>query len=225
MLYKTAVTISDMSGGRFKLGIGTGWLDREHEIYGIPYPEMTERFARLEDALAYISAALANRAHDGKFYSLEAFNHLPQPAGGIPLLIGGMGAVKTPRLAGTYAAEFNCYPGSPEAFRAKIAVACKAAAAAGRLPDDMMISTSGAVVAAQTQPEYDELFASEAAKAGITTDELEAHLTLRNTPRGTFEQIRHQLGTFADAGVTRFYLQTGNKNLDEVGELLDAIAI
>ena len=225
VLYKMGVTISDMSGGRFKLGIGTGWLDREHEIYGIPYPDMKERFARLEDALAYIAAALRNEAHIGEFYSLEKFTHLPAPEGGLPLLVGGLGKLKTPRLAGQYAAEFNCYPGPLNEFKAKIQVARDAATAAGRSPTDMMISTSGAVLAAETQREFDDLFAAEAATAGISPDELETHYAKRNTPRGTYEQVRQQLNDLADLGVTRFYLQTGNTDLDAVDTLLDATMI
>lgn len=225
VLYKTGVTLADMSGGRFKLGIGTGWLDREHEIYGIPYPHMKERFARLEDALGYIAAALKNEAHEGAYYTLEEFTHLPAPVGGLPLLVGGLGKLKTPRLAGRYAAEFNCYPGPLDEFAAKIQVARDAAVATGRSPDDMMISTSGSVLAAETQAEFDELFAAEAATAGLTPEELETHYAERNTPRGTYEQVRHQLSDFADLGVTRFYLQTGTADLDAVGTLLDAIMI
>lgn len=225
VLYKTGVTLADMSGGRFKLGIGTGWLDREHEIYGIPYPDLKERFARLEDALAYITAALRDEAHDGEFYSLEEFTHIPAPEAGLPLLVGGLGKLKTPRLAGMYAAEFNCYPGPLDEFAAKIQLARDAAVAAGRSPNDMMISTSGAVLAAETQQEFDDLFAAEAATAGITPEELETHYAKRNTPRGTHEQVRRQLSDFADLGVTRFYLQTGTADLDAVGTLLDAIMI
>jgi alkanesulfonate monooxygenase SsuD/methylene tetrahydromethanopterin reductase-like flavin-dependent oxidoreductase (luciferase family) len=225
VLYKTGVTLANMSGGRFKLGIGTGWLDREHEIYGIPYPNMAERFARLEEALAYVAAALKNEAYDGQFYALQAFNHEPAPEGGLPLLVGGLGKRKTPRLAGIYAAEFNCYPGPLDEFAAKIQVARETASTAGRSPNDMMISTSGAVLAAETRADFDKLFAAEAAEAGISTEELETHYAKRNTPRGTYEQVRQQLSDFADLGVTRFYLQTGNNDLDAVGALLDAISI
>jgi alkanesulfonate monooxygenase SsuD/methylene tetrahydromethanopterin reductase-like flavin-dependent oxidoreductase (luciferase family) len=44
VMLKAATTIDHMSGGRFALGLGTGWLDREHEIFGIPCPPMAERF-------------------------------------------------------------------------------------------------------------------------------------------------------------------------------------
>ncbi|MFV9673498.1 MAG: LLM class flavin-dependent oxidoreductase, partial [Acidimicrobiia bacterium] len=53
VLVKTAITIDRMSGGRFTLGIGTGWMDREHEVFGFDYPPMSERYVMLEEALAY----------------------------------------------------------------------------------------------------------------------------------------------------------------------------
>ena len=44
VLLKMAVTLNRMSNGRFTLGVGTGWMDREHEIFGFEYPPMAERF-------------------------------------------------------------------------------------------------------------------------------------------------------------------------------------
>jgi alkanesulfonate monooxygenase SsuD/methylene tetrahydromethanopterin reductase-like flavin-dependent oxidoreductase (luciferase family) len=68
VVVKTAVTIDHMSGGRIALGIGTGWLEREHEIFGLPFPARAERFRMMEDALAYTRAALApsGPGHEGR---------------------------------------------------------------------------------------------------------------------------------------------------------------
>ncbi len=44
-----------MSGGRVELGLGAGWNDREHQAYGIPFPDTGERFERLEEQLAIIT--------------------------------------------------------------------------------------------------------------------------------------------------------------------------
>ncbi|MEN8113967.1 MAG: LLM class flavin-dependent oxidoreductase, partial [Actinomycetota bacterium] len=95
VLIKTAITIDRMSGGRFTLGIGTGWMDREHEVFGFPYPPFAERFAMLEEALAYCQAALADPpiGFEGEHYSLEAFPIAPRPVGTVKLLVGGSGAV------------------------------------------------------------------------------------------------------------------------------------
>jgi alkanesulfonate monooxygenase SsuD/methylene tetrahydromethanopterin reductase-like flavin-dependent oxidoreductase (luciferase family) len=223
VLAKMAVTIDRMSGGRFSLGIGTGWLDKEHEVFGLPYPDLATRFDMLEDALAYVRAVLVEEptGHVGTFFSLEEFSISPRPIGSIPLIVGGRGTVKTPRLAGTYADEFNAYPAPPDEFRAKIRRARDAAIAAGRDPDALLVSSSGAVLAAPTRTEYREKLAQAAADAGMSVDDLDAHFAQRRTPRGTYEEVAAILTDMEDAGVERFYLQLGSDfDRDATAELM-----
>lgn len=224
VILKMAVTLNRMSGGRFTLGVGTGWMDREHEVFGFDYPNMTERFERLEEALAYISAGL-NPEHPGfkgDFYQLEPFPLSPGPMGELPLLVGGTGKRKTPRLAGQYADEFNIYPGADMADR--IERFRNAAVEAGRDPDEIRLSSSGQVVATETAAEFDEVMDSQAAEAGITREELEGHYEKRQTPRGTYEQVNEQLAGFADMGVSRFYFQRVFTTT-ETADLLDGLGI
>ncbi len=89
VLAKTAVTIDHLSGGRFALGVGTGWLEREHEVFGFDFPGVPERFSMLEDALGYLRAFLdpGHPGHQGPWFSLEAVptapaTDRPAPAGG-----------------------------------------------------------------------------------------------------------------------------------------------
>ncbi|MGB7859690.1 MAG: LLM class flavin-dependent oxidoreductase, partial [Acidimicrobiia bacterium] len=56
VLAKSAVTLDELSGGRFKLGLGVGWMDEEHSVFGIPYPPVGERFDMLEEILGYLRA-------------------------------------------------------------------------------------------------------------------------------------------------------------------------
>ena len=44
-----------MSGGRVELGLGAGWFADEHEAYGIPFPDVGERFDRLTEQYAIIT--------------------------------------------------------------------------------------------------------------------------------------------------------------------------
>ena len=92
VLYKMGVTIDEISGGRFTLGLGAGWMDEEFELFGLPYPDMTERMERLEEAMAYIRAALTPGAvgFTGKYYTLAEFDPLPHPTN-LRLLAGGAG--------------------------------------------------------------------------------------------------------------------------------------
>jgi len=224
VLVKMAVTLAGMSGGRFTLGIGTGWMDREHEVFGFEYPDMAERFARLEEALAYVTAAFDPDfpGYQGKRYRLEAFPIAPQPEQKVPLLVGGTGAHKTPRLAGMFADEFNVYPGGNVAQRIDRFRA--AATAAGRDPDAIRLSSSGQVVAADTEAEFEELMNADAAEAGLTREELDARYDKRQTPRGTYDQVNEQLEAYGRLGISRFYFQ-GAFSPTDTGKLLDGLGV
>lgn len=212
VLAKSALTIDHLSGGRFSLGVGTGWFEHEHEVFGIDLPPVNERFAVLEEALAYVSAVFdpAHPGHSGTHFSLDPVPTLPRPVRGhVPIIVGGIGRRRTPQLAGTYAHEYNCYPAPPDKFRARVRLAREAASAAGRDPDELLISSSGNVIAAETETGYRTALAQVANDGGITVAELESHMNQRNTPRGTYEQVRLQLADLAAAGMRRFYLQRG----------------
>jgi len=144
------------------------------------------------------------------------------PTKKVPIVIGGTGRHKTPRLAGRFADEFNIYPGPnlPEridSFRT-------AAIDAGRNPDEIRLSTSGQVVAAETEAEFEELMDSNASEAGIDRKELDEHYDERQTPRGTYEQVTHQLDGFRDLGISRFYFQ-GIFTPTDTAKLFDGLGI
>jgi len=224
VLAKMSVTLDGMSDGRFTLGVGTGWMDREHEVFGFPYPEMKERFALLEEALGYLAAAFdpSFPGYEGERFRLEPFPLAPAPLGKIPLLVGGTGKHKTPRLAGMYADEFNVYPGPDMEQRI---VRFKAAAIeAGRDPEAIRLSSSGQVIAAATQAEFEDRMGEDADAAGLSREELEAHYEKRQTPRGTYEQVRQQLDEFEGLGITRFYFQ-GVFTPSNTGRLLDGLGV
>lgn len=224
VLLKMAVTLNRMSDGRFTLGVGTGWMDREHEVFGFDYPPMSERFDMLREALAYLSAGFSqdHPGFQGDHYQLEDFPLSPAPIGEIPLLVGGTGKHKTPRLAGEFADEFNVYPGPDMAER--IHRFRIAASNAGRDPDSIRLSSSGQVVATATEEEFEDRMNADAEAAGLTRDQLETHYEKRQTPRGTYEQVNHQLATFESLGVTRFYFQ-GVFSPSDIGLLLDGLGV
>ena len=224
VLVKTAITIDRMSGGRFTLGIGTGWMDREHEVFGFDYPPMSVRFAMLEEALAYSRAALSHEpvGYSGEHFTLEAFPISPRPTGKVKLLVGGGGASKTPRLAGTYADEFNISLGDD--LVARIDRARAAATAVGRDPDALMLSSVGQIIGGTTEAELEHRLGVIAAAEGVTKDELVEQFRRRQryAPMGTYAQLREQFAELQDLGITRFYIQ-GARNDEYRSELLDAL--
>src|SRR5207248_3013209 len=97
--------VDQMSGGRVEFGLGSGWYDAEHAAYGIPFPALGERFDRFEEQLEIITGLWdtpegATYSFSGKHYQLTGSPALPKPAQDKPpLIIGGHGAKRTPRLA------------------------------------------------------------------------------------------------------------------------------
>ncbi|MEA2002942.1 MAG: LLM class flavin-dependent oxidoreductase [Actinomycetota bacterium] len=207
VLVKNTATIQEMSGGRFKVGVGTGWLEQEHTRFGIDFPDTKTRFAMTTEALAYMRAAFSEPPVDfvGHYYALDAFDMQPRPE--LKIVVGGTGKVKTPHLAGTYADELNAYPDQPDEYAAKIAVAREAAVAAGRDPGALLISSSGAIIAADTQAGYRDKLADIAVKADVDPEELEGEAARRNSPRGTWDQVRAILDGMQEYGLSRFYFQ------------------
>ena len=106
--------VDEMSGGRVEFGLGTGWFEKEHLAYAIPFPPLRERFARLTEQLELITGlwtAPVGETFDyaGAHYAVNDSPALPKPVQRPhpPIIIGGSGAKKTPRLAATFADEYN----------------------------------------------------------------------------------------------------------------------
>jgi alkanesulfonate monooxygenase SsuD/methylene tetrahydromethanopterin reductase-like flavin-dependent oxidoreductase (luciferase family) len=54
LLANAASTVDHISGGRVELGLGAGWMEREHHAYGFPFPETSERLARFAEQLEIV---------------------------------------------------------------------------------------------------------------------------------------------------------------------------
>jgi len=93
LIARMAAAIDEISGGRFVLGLGTGWNEVEFEAFGIPFDRKVSRF---EEAFEIIRRLLAGErvTFEGAFYTVRDAVLLPEPARRVPLMIGGHG----PRL-------------------------------------------------------------------------------------------------------------------------------
>jgi F420-dependent oxidoreductase-like protein len=113
---KLATTLDHLSGGRFILGIGGGWFEREHEAFGLDFGSgFGERLDRLEEAVDLIERLLAGEqvTHAGRFYSMVEAVCEPRPLQTrLPILIGGSGREKTLRTTARHADMWNGY-GTP----------------------------------------------------------------------------------------------------------------
>src|SRR5690606_8026624 len=92
MLAKQALALDQMTDGRFTLGLGAGYTEREHAAFGIPYPPPRERVEMLAEQLE-IMRLLETEEHasfDGKHYQLDNAPCVPKPVNGhIPIMVGG----------------------------------------------------------------------------------------------------------------------------------------
>jgi alkanesulfonate monooxygenase SsuD/methylene tetrahydromethanopterin reductase-like flavin-dependent oxidoreductase (luciferase family) len=114
---KLATTLDHLSDGRFILGIGGGWFEREHEAFGLDFGSgFGERLDRLEESVGLIERLLAGEqvTHSGRFYSVVDALCEPRPIQTrLPILIGGSGREKTLRTTARHADLWNGY-GEPE---------------------------------------------------------------------------------------------------------------
>ncbi|MFD3873114.1 LLM class F420-dependent oxidoreductase [Streptomyces sp. NPDC058623] len=204
--------VDRMSCGRIELGLGAGWFEEEHKAYGIPFP--AERMSRLEEQLAVITGLWATAPgatfdHRGTHYQLENSPALPKPAQAkVPVLIGGHGAKRTPRLAARYADEFNMPFASIDDSRRQFARVRAAAAEAGRKAEELVYSNALVVCVGKDDAEV----ARRAAAIGREVDELKA-----NGLAGSPDEVVEKLGTYAAIGSSRAYLQL--LDLDDLDHL------
>lgn len=208
VIAKTAVTIDEMSGGRFELGIGTGWMESEHRVFGIQLPEMRTRFSLLFETLAYVHAAVGRSGggYVGRHYELEDVEILPRPVN-LPIIIGGMGPKKTPAIAGRFADEYNLFACSADDLAARIEVMATTARELGRNPQDVKVSITSSVIVGENDAEYREALAAAAAQRDTAPEELEETLAARRVLHGTFDQAADQIAQYAEEGVSRIYIQ------------------
>jgi F420-dependent oxidoreductase-like protein len=201
----TVAQVDAMSGGRVEFGVGTGWFEAEHQAYGIPFPPLAERFDRLEEQLAVITGLWqtpAGKTFDfpGKHYTLVNSPALPKPVQSPrpPVLLGGMGAKRTPRLAARYADEFNLPFVSVDDTVTQFGRVRAACAAIGRDPADLRWSNALVLCCGRTDAEVRR----RADAIGRDADELR-----ENGLAGSPAEIVDKIGRYAGVGTQRIYLQ------------------
>jgi F420-dependent oxidoreductase-like protein len=137
-LAKMAVALDTLSGGRLDLGLGAGWNEHEHRMFGIPMPPLKERLDRLECAARHIRALGAGRpvTLDQAYYPLHRAENYPLPTHGrLRIVIGGRGEKRTLRIAAEFADEWNVTRVDLAGFSRKREILAQHCAALGRDPD------------------------------------------------------------------------------------------
>ncbi|MBH0129397.1 LLM class F420-dependent oxidoreductase [Salinibacterium sp. NK8237] len=194
--------VDDMSGGRVELGLGTGWFEREHAAYGIPFP--AKRFGMLEEQLDVITGIWATEpgktfSYEGKHYQLSQSPALPKPVQNpLPIIIGGSGPSRTPALTAKFAAEYNAGFATIAPLKERIARVRNACEHFDRDPATLVLSIAGTTA------------------VGTTEAQIEARATAANgTPAdlrlggfaGTASEVVDKISELQALGFTRVYFQ------------------
>jgi F420-dependent oxidoreductase-like protein len=127
LLANAAATADHVSGGRIELGLGAGWMEREHRAYGFPFPETPTRVEMLAEQVEIVHRLWTEDRVDfrGRHYMLENAPGQPNPVQTPrpPLLVGGSGRRGTVEPAVRFADEYNTpfvSPEDAEPIRAKV---------------------------------------------------------------------------------------------------------
>ncbi|MGH9067739.1 MAG: LLM class F420-dependent oxidoreductase [Acidimicrobiales bacterium] len=203
-----AVSVAEvdaMSGGRVELGLGAGWYEAEHRAYGIPFPEVAERFDRLEEQLAIVTGlwdapAGGTFSYPGHHYQVSDSPALPKPVQSPhpPVIVGGRGRRRTPDLAARYADEFNLAFRPAEECRSQFENVSRACESAGRDPASLRFSAAVVVCCGVDEAEVNR----RARAIGREAAELREH-----GAAGSPEEVAESLAAYGAAGAGTAYLQ------------------
>lgn len=214
----TVAQIDAMSGGRIELGLGTGWYEAEHRAYGIPFPAASERFERFEEQLEIIRGLWTTpigKSFDfhGRWYMLENSPGLPKPLQSPypPVIVGGVGHRRTPRLAARFADEFNVPFPNPDDARAQFDRVRAACEQIGRDPEELRYSVALTTCCGTTQAEIER----RALAIGRPVEELRSQGAC-----GTPEEVVARFDQWRQAGAETIYVQLmDDQDLDHVSLL------
>lgn len=208
--------VDAMSGGRVELGLGTGWFEREHAAYGIPFPE--RRFGMLEEQLEVITGLWGSPvgetySFEGKHHSLDDAPALPKPVQSrVPVIVGGGGPKRTPAIAARFATEYNIGFVAEDVIAQKFATVRTACEAVERDPATLKYSAALPTLAGP------DAAALERRAEAIGTSVAE----FRNGANivGGRDEIVDKVHRLADLGVQRLYFQLMDlRDVDQVAFL------
>ena len=142
LLAKEAVTVDHISNGRLELGLGAGWYEPEHAMFGIPFPPAAELVGRFEEAVEIIDSLMRSEevSFEGRYYTLASAEFRPGPVQKPrpPLTIGAHGP-RMLKLCAKYADAWNSF-GSVEEVRERNRILDEKCMEVGRDPKSLVRS-------------------------------------------------------------------------------------
>lgn len=217
-LARMASQLSLLSSDRFVLGLGAGWNAEEHLAYGLCFPSIWDRFARLEEAISVIRALWKEgpATFDGRFYRLSGADCLPKAVVPPPILIGGAGE-HTLGLVAQFADEWNTLAMSTESYKKKCEVLDRHCARLGRDPASVRRSMVTFGLVGPTEASIERV-----RNVAIHQGLVRVGRGPTSFVGGTTEEVVDTLGRLAELGLNEIEFQHFELDTEEVPEYIAA---
>lgn len=201
---RMASAVDDLSDGRLTLGLGAGWQEREHNLFGFDLLDIPSRFDRFKEGMEVVTHLLNSDSpvsFNGKFYGLNSATLLPRPQreGGPRISVGGNGKKVTLKIAAQYAHEWNANFISKETFSDLNTALDQFLKDSGRDPKSVRRSLMTGTMFAASDSQFNEKMRRD----GTNLEGLREYNYIFGTP-GMFKE---QLQELESAGVERIMLQ------------------
>ncbi len=216
LLAKMGATLQFLSGGRFILGIGTGWHEEEYRAFGYEFPSARVRVEQLEETLQIITAMWTETktTFTGRHYQVTGARCEPKPAPLPPVMVGAF-RPKMLRLTAKYADEWNVSSTGIHRYRRLVKEFERACADIDRDPVTVRRSWCGGCACAPTQAQAERIAGDR-----FSAENLEDDFGFVGAPGQIVEQMR----SFIQLGVTTFMVDCGGfPNLTTLELLVDQV--
>jgi alkanesulfonate monooxygenase SsuD/methylene tetrahydromethanopterin reductase-like flavin-dependent oxidoreductase (luciferase family) len=215
MLARQAIALDDLSDGRMILGVGAGWNEPEHAMFGYHLGDMATRMARFEEGLEVITRLLRNSGpvnYQGHFFQLHEALLLPQTQrpGRPPLLIGGSGPRRTLPLVARYADIWNAGFRTVDAFTRLRVHLDQLLQETGRSLSAVKRTYTVPVICGRDMVEIEARLRGWRRKgslANLPTNAVLDHLHSNGMILGTPGEVVAQIRAYASAGVDEFLVE------------------
>lgn len=201
---RMALAVDDLSNGRLVLGLGAGWNEREHNVFGFDLLDVDARFERYQEGMEVVTRLLQSDlpvTFDGQYYQLRGAILLPRPQrpGGPRILIGGNGVKRTLSFVVRYAREWNCVSLTLDRFIHTNQRLDRMLVEAGREPGSVRRSMMTGCIFGKDEASLNhklQMFGGTAEK-----------LRQAGNVAGSLSAIKEQLQALEQAGLQRIMLQ------------------
>jgi F420-dependent oxidoreductase-like protein len=215
LLARQAAALDDLSTGRMILGLGAGWQDREHRLFGHDLGDIPTRMARFEEGLEVITRLLNSdkpSIYEGKFFQLREALLLPRPQRprGPEIMIGGNGPKRTLPLVVRFADIWNGNFLSPAAFEERSTTLDQLSRTAGRNPSDVKRTVMLSLIFGRDMTELDRSLSwrrNDPRYASKSLDKVIEELSMDGTIVGTPDMIVEQINAYSKVGADELVLQ------------------